>query len=147
MVLAGTYRLIDEVQRMIWRRLRFGKFVMSWTKRDCARDTECSNSEVDGGPLPSRSVVSEIVCGSKLTIIQAARSYGCRVDTITLSAEQKKLAERRIKDAGLEDKITVHLQDYRELPPEFEKQFDSFISIEMLEVRFSSINFQESPAN
>lgn len=56
------------------------------------------------------------------------------MDTLTLSAEQKKLADRRIKAAGLEDKIRVHLMDYRQLPPEFEKQFDSFVSIEMLEV-------------
>jgi cyclopropane-fatty-acyl-phospholipid synthase len=53
---------------------------------------------------------------------------------LTLSSEQKKLAEERIKEAGLEDRIRVHLLDYRDIPAEFEKAFDTFISIEMLEV-------------
>jgi cyclopropane fatty-acyl-phospholipid synthase-like methyltransferase len=49
--------------------------------------------------------------------------------------EQKFLAEKRIREAGLEDRIRVHLLDYRSIPVEFEKTFDAFISIEMLEVR------------
>ncbi|KAL5527065.1 hypothetical protein ACEPAG_5856 [Sanghuangporus baumii] len=65
--------------------------------------------------------------------IEAARSFGCEVDTLTLSKEQKSLAEERIKEAGLEGRIRVHLMDYRELPPEFEKAFDAFVSIEMVE--------------
>lgn len=65
--------------------------------------------------------------------IEAARSFGCEVDTLTLSIEQKILAEERIKDAGLEGRIRVHLLDYREIPAEFEKAFDAFVSIEMLE--------------
>ncbi|KAF9076707.1 Mycolic acid cyclopropane synthetase-domain-containing protein [Rhodocollybia butyracea] len=65
--------------------------------------------------------------------IEAARTFGCEVDTLTLSIEQKTLAEERVKTAGLEGKIRVHLMDYREIPPEFEKAFDAFVSIEMLE--------------
>ena len=65
---------------------------------------------------------------------QAARSFGCEVDTLTLSKEQKALADERIKAAGLEDRIRVHLMDYRDLPPKFEKAFDAFVSIEMVEV-------------
>lgn len=72
---------------------------------------------------------------SRLNNTQAARSFGCEVDTLTLSIEQKKLAEERIKEAGLEDRIRVHLMDYREIPAEFEKAFDAFVSVEMLEVR------------
>lgn len=59
---------------------------------------------------------------------------GCTVDTITLSVQQKAMAEERIQEAGLQDKITVHLMDYRSMPPKFEKVFDACISIEMLEV-------------
>ncbi|KAF9464242.1 cyclopropane-fatty-acyl-phospholipid synthase [Collybia nuda] len=65
--------------------------------------------------------------------IEAATTYGCEVDTLTLSVEQKMLAEERIKAAGLEGRIRVHLLDYREIPAEFEKAFDAFVSIEMLE--------------
>jgi cyclopropane-fatty-acyl-phospholipid synthase len=57
---------------------------------------------------------------------------------LTLSIEQKTLAEERIKAAGLEDRIRVHLMDYRDLPAEFEKAFDAFVSIEMIEVGFVS---------
>ena len=63
---------------------------------------------------------------------------GCTVDTITLSVEQKALAEERVRDAGLADMITVHLMDYRAMPPAFEKSFDACISLEMLEVSVPS---------
>jgi len=65
--------------------------------------------------------------------ITAAKHYGCQVDTLTLSVEQKALAEERIAAEGLSDKITVHLMDYRDLPKHFTGQFDVFVSIEMIE--------------
>ncbi|KAJ3487084.1 hypothetical protein NLI96_g3776 [Meripilus lineatus] len=65
--------------------------------------------------------------------IEAALNYGCEVDTLTLAAEQKALAEERIEAAGLKGRVRVHLMDYRDLPPEFEHAFDAFVSIEMLE--------------
>ena len=66
--------------------------------------------------------------------MQAARNFGCEVDTLTLSIEQKRLAEQRVKAAGVEGHVHIHLLDYREIPVEFEKAFDAFISVEMLEV-------------
>ena len=64
---------------------------------------------------------------------QAARTYGCRVDSLTLSVEQKTLAEERVRAAGLEGMVRIHLMDYRDIPSDFEHAFDAFISIEMLE--------------
>jgi len=61
--------------------------------------------------------------------IEAVRQTGCRVTTVTLSREQKKLAEERIREAGLSDRIRVRLCDYREI----RGQFDRIVSIEMLE--------------
>jgi cyclopropane-fatty-acyl-phospholipid synthase len=61
--------------------------------------------------------------------LHAARSYGCRVTTLTISQEQCDLARRRIAEAGLADRIDVRLQDYRELTG----RFDKIVSIEMLE--------------
>ncbi|EIN08529.1 CFS1-like protein [Punctularia strigosozonata HHB-11173 SS5] len=68
--------------------------------------------------------------------IEAARLTGCSVDTVTLSKEQKKLADERIVAAGLQDRVRVHLMDYRSFPktfPELKNTFDAFVSIEMLE--------------
>lgn len=53
--------------------------------------------------------------------------------TLTLSKEQKSLAEARIAAAGLEKQITVHLMDYRDMPAEWNNSFDRVVSIEMLE--------------
>ncbi|KAJ7062782.1 cyclopropane-fatty-acyl-phospholipid synthase [Mycena amicta] len=65
--------------------------------------------------------------------VEAARAFGCEVDTLTLSIEQKKMAEERAKAAGMEAKVRVHLLDYRDIPAEFEKAFDAFVAIEMIE--------------
>ena len=59
----------------------------------------------------------------------AAKNFGCRVTTTTISEQQYALALQRIADAGLSEQITVVLQDYRKL----QGQFDKLISIEMIE--------------
>lgn len=59
----------------------------------------------------------------------AARHYGCRVTTTTLSREQYTWAQARIHRAGLQDKVQVLLCDYRDLTG----QFDKLVSIEMIE--------------
>ena len=64
---------------------------------------------------------------------QAAR-MGCTVDTVTLSKEQKAETEIRALEAGVGDRVRVHLCDYRELPSSFEHAFDGFVSCEMFEV-------------
>lgn len=64
--------------------------------------------------------------------LHAAKNYGCRVTTLTISREQHDLAVRRIAAAGLADRIEVRLQDYRELPAGGTR-FDKVVSIEMLE--------------
>ncbi|KZS88913.1 cyclopropane-fatty-acyl-phospholipid synthase [Sistotremastrum niveocremeum HHB9708] len=77
--------------------------------------------------------VLEFGTGWGALAITAAKDFGCSVETFTLSIEQKKLAEERIRAAGLQDMINVHLCDYRDLPASFEKSFDAFVSIEMVE--------------
>jgi len=61
--------------------------------------------------------------------IRAARRYGCRVTSITLSEEQQQLARERIKQAGLSDRIDVQICDYRNVTG----QYDRIVSVEMLE--------------
>lgn len=77
--------------------------------------------------------VLEIGSGWASFAIEAVKTCGCTVDTLTLSVEQKKLAEERIAAAGLNESITVHLMDYRNMPKEWEKAFDRVVSIEMIE--------------
>ncbi len=61
--------------------------------------------------------------------IHAARRSGCRVTTTTISREQHELASRRVREAGLEDRVTVLLEDYRDL----EGRYDRLVSVEMIE--------------
>lgn len=59
----------------------------------------------------------------------AAREYGCKVTTTTISREQFQYARDRIEKAGLSDRVTVLFEDYRSL----RGQFDKLVSIEMIE--------------
>src|SRR6185312_2586776 len=61
--------------------------------------------------------------------IHAARHYGCRVTTTTISRAQHDYARERIEAAGLGDRITLLLTDYRELSG----CYDKLVSIEMVE--------------
>jgi cyclopropane-fatty-acyl-phospholipid synthase len=61
--------------------------------------------------------------------IHAARRSGCRVTTTTISREQFELARQRVREAGLDDQVTVLLQDYRDL----EGRYDRLVSVEMIE--------------
>jgi len=71
----------------------------------------------------------EIGTGWGSLAIFAAREYGCRVTTTTLSREQYDWASQRVREAGLEDRITLLLEDYRDL----DGTFDKLVSIEMIE--------------
>ena len=61
--------------------------------------------------------------------LYAASHYGCRVTTTTLSREQYEYTRQRIEAQGLQDRVTLLLQDYRDL----EGQYDKLVSIEMIE--------------
>lgn len=71
----------------------------------------------------------EIGCGWGGLALHAATHYGCRVTATTISREQYEFAERRIADAGLSDRITLLLDDYRDL----RGTFDKLASVEMVE--------------
>ncbi|HSP06854.1 MAG TPA: class I SAM-dependent methyltransferase, partial [Acidobacteriota bacterium] len=63
--------------------------------------------------------VLEIGCGWGSFAIHAARNYGCRVTGITISQQQRELALRRVREAGLEDKVEIRLEDYRSVAGQF----------------------------
>ncbi|WP_300425013.1 cyclopropane-fatty-acyl-phospholipid synthase family protein [uncultured Thalassolituus sp.] len=71
----------------------------------------------------------EIGTGWGSMAIHAAKHYGCQVTTTTISEQQYEWAERRIREEGLEKRITLLKKDYRAL----EGKFDKLVSIEMIE--------------
>lgn len=79
--------------------------------------------------LTSSDHLLEIGSGWGGFAIYAAKHYGCHVTTTTISEAQYRLALERIKENGLEDKITLLIKDYRML----NGTYDKLVSIEMLE--------------
>ena len=73
--------------------------------------------------------VVEIGTGWGGFAVHAARTRGCRVTTTTISREQHALACRRVAEAGLQERVTVLLSDYRDL----QGDYDKLVSIEMVE--------------
>lgn len=59
----------------------------------------------------------------------AAKTYGCKITTVTISKEQHAYAVERLKKAGLTDRVEVLLCDYRHI----QGTFDKVVSIEMIE--------------
>lgn len=79
--------------------------------------------------LKSDDHLLEIGTGWGGMALYAARQYGCRVTTTTLSREQYRHTCEQVAEAGLENRVTVLLKDYREL----EGKYDKLVSIEMIE--------------
>lgn len=83
--------------------------------------------------LPNQRIL-EIGSGwGSLAILLAQTIPGTTIDTLTLSSQQQFLAQARISAAGLSERITVHLMDYRAMPKAWESAFDRVVSVEMIE--------------
>jgi cyclopropane-fatty-acyl-phospholipid synthase len=87
-------------------------------------DRICRQLELD-----SDDHLVEIGTGWGAMAIHAAREYGCRVTTTTISKEQRAYALERVEAEGLSDLVTVLNRDYRDLRGKFTK----LVSIEMIE--------------
>jgi cyclopropane-fatty-acyl-phospholipid synthase len=79
--------------------------------------------------LSASDHVIEIGTGWGGFSIYAAKNYGCKVTTTTISRQQYELAKARVDAAGLSGQITLLLDDYRHL----QGQYDKLVSIEMIE--------------
>lgn len=77
--------------------------------------------------------VLEIGCGWGGFAEHAARHHGVRVTGVTISPSQLAFARERIAAAGLEGRVELRLQDYRDIPIPAEGGYDRIVSIEMLE--------------
>ncbi|MEY3547675.1 MAG: Cyclopropane-fatty-acyl-phospholipid synthase [Verrucomicrobiota bacterium] len=73
--------------------------------------------------------VIEIGTGWGGWALHAVKKYGCRVTSLTISQAQHDLAVERVKAAGLSDRITVKLEDFRD----HQGGYDKCVSIEMME--------------
>ena len=73
----------------------------------------------------------DIGCGWGALAIHAAREHGAQVVGITLSTNQYELARERVREQGLEDRVEIRLQDYRDVPGE--AVFDRITSVGMFE--------------
>jgi cyclopropane-fatty-acyl-phospholipid synthase len=79
--------------------------------------------------LSADDEVIEIGTGWGGFAVHAATHYGCRVTTTTISKQQYDYARTAVEAAGLQDRITLLFDDYRDL----QGQFDKLVSIEMIE--------------
>lgn len=79
--------------------------------------------------LTSDDHVLEIGSGWGGFAVHAAKKYGCRITTVTISNEQFRYAQERIRREKLEHLVDIRLQDYRLITG----TFDKIVSIEMLE--------------
>lgn len=79
--------------------------------------------------LKSTDHLLEIGSGWGGMAVHAAKNYGCKVTTVTISEEQFKYAKERIKNEELEDLVEIRLEDYRNITG----TFDKIVSIEMIE--------------
>ena len=83
---------------------------------------------LDHAGVRQGSEVIEIGTGWGALSIRAAQR-GATVTSLTLSAEQQRLAQQRVREAGVADRVTILLQDYREAVG----QYDAVVSVEMIE--------------
>jgi len=79
--------------------------------------------------LTEQDHLVEIGTGWGGLAIFAAKNFGCRVTTTTISDEQYQHCQQRIIEEGLDDRITLLNKDYRELTG----QYDKLVSVEMIE--------------
>jgi cyclopropane-fatty-acyl-phospholipid synthase len=73
----------------------------------------------------------DVGCGWGSLSLHAAERFGARVTGITISAEQKRYADRRIHQRGLGDLVSIELCDYRDAVPPPGGEYDAVASIEM----------------
>ncbi|MFD5257425.1 class I SAM-dependent methyltransferase [Streptomyces bobili] len=105
----------------------FREFPASWDRMEAAQHRKIDRL-LDLADVSEGTRLLEIGTGwGELALRAAAR--GARVTSLTLSAEQRALALERVRMAGLEDRVTIELCDYREASGEY----DAVVSVEMIE--------------
>nr|AAM33848.1 cyclopropane synthase [Sterculia foetida] len=89
------------------------------------------SSLIDKSRIEKWHEVLDIGCGWGSLAMEVVKRTGCKYTGITLSEQQLKYAEEKVKEAGLQGNIKFLLCDYRQLPKTF--KYDRIISVEMVE--------------
>jgi cyclopropane-fatty-acyl-phospholipid synthase len=97
---------------------------------------------------PGQSLL-DIGCGWGALVLRAAQEFGARCVGVTLSENQAALARERVAAAGLQDRIEIRLQDYRDVDGRFERitsvgMFEH-VGVQHLKDYFSRINALLAP--
>jgi cyclopropane-fatty-acyl-phospholipid synthase len=100
------------------------------TDLDCAQQAKLEHICRKLRLQPGESFL-DIGCGWGALVIHAAQRYGVRAHGVTLSPRQLKVAQERILQAGLEDRVSVELLDYRDLAGD--SVYDKIASVGMFE--------------
>jgi cyclopropane-fatty-acyl-phospholipid synthase len=79
--------------------------------------------------LQPNQTLLDIGCGWGALVLRAAQKFQAKCVGITLSENQFALAKERVREAGLQDRIEIRLQDYRDITG----QFDRITSVGMFE--------------
>ncbi|MCW2793291.1 MAG: cfa 2, partial [Nocardioides sp.] len=79
--------------------------------------------------LEPGTTLLDVGCGWGSLSLHAAERFGAQVTGVTIAAEQKRFIDARIAERGLQDRVEIRLQDYREVPER--GAFDAVSSIEM----------------
>jgi cyclopropane-fatty-acyl-phospholipid synthase len=101
----------------------------TYTVEDAQRDKldlVCRNLGLDEAKPGHRHL--DIGCGWGSLSLYAAETYGVTVVGVTIAKEQKAFIDARIAERGLQDKVEIRLQDYRDVP---DGPYDTISSIEM----------------
>ncbi|KAF5465874.1 hypothetical protein F2P56_015841 [Juglans regia] len=86
---------------------------------------------IEKARIDNKHRVLDIGCGWGSFAIEVVKQTGCKYTGITLSEAQLKYAEKKVKNAGLQDHIRLLLCDYRQVPDTY--KYDRIISCEMIE--------------
>lgn len=87
-------------------------------------DLVCTKLGLDSG-----SALLDVGCGWGSLYLHAAEHFGARVTGVTIAAAQKRFIDERIRERGLEGRVEIRLQDYRDVPER--DHFDAVGSVEM----------------
>ncbi len=79
--------------------------------------------------LTEDSTLLDVGCGWGSMSLRAAEEFGARVVGVTIAADQKRFIDRRVRERGVQDRVEIRLQDYREVAER--DHFDAVCSIEM----------------